>query len=140
MASRKKNHTKPSVADGGAAEWPRPQGEWDNGPANEAQEISLAQARTPERVADCLRQAGLMCDEAERWLNGPPVRTRSRCPACEPSPADGRSEGVAKSALRDAIVALAEVWLGMPAPAALALVRRLVGEAASQPVQQSDGE
>ena len=87
---------------------PRDQGVFVAVRDSEAQAISSAQARTREDVEGRLKAALLYCDQAEGWM--------------------GRSEGVAKSCLRDALVALAEVWLGKSGEEAIRLVRRFIAE------------
>jgi hypothetical protein len=91
---------------------PRDQGEWDPGPLGEADQISLAQANTPERVTEFLALAGHYCRQADLWA--------------------GRNEGVAKACLRDAIVCLSRLWLGKPLSEVRALIAQfLAGEQAS---------
>jgi hypothetical protein len=87
-------------------EVPRDQGTWDPGPLGEAEQISLARADTPERVAEFLTLAEAYCNLADQWA--------------------GKSEGVAKSCLRDALVCLARLWLGEPLPTLRTLVRQLL--------------
>lgn len=82
----------------------------------EATQIGLGQAATPAAIAEYCRLAELYCDQAQMWLDGPPGVDRA-------------SEGVAKSALRDAIVCLANIWLGLPGRDALILVRRFLAKA-----------
>jgi hypothetical protein len=93
-------------------EIPRDQGTWDPGPLGEAEQISLAQANTPERAAEFLALVGHYCRQADLWA--------------------GRNEGVAKSCLRDAIVCLSRVWLGKPLSEVRALIAQfLAAEQAS---------
>lgn len=90
-----------------------------------AHKISLARS---SRRADVLRRlsvAEVYCAEAQRWLDG--TTTPELDPGADPR--RPHSEGVAKAALRDAIVQLAEVWLGLPGAEALALVRRFIAAA-----------
>jgi hypothetical protein len=89
-------------------QWKRDQGKFEPVSVSEAQEFHLGQVTTPEAIAGRLAIADTYCQEAETWLE--------------------KNGGVAKSALRDALVRLAEVWLGKPAPEALALVRRFIAE------------
>jgi hypothetical protein len=106
--------------------WPRPQGEFDPLPPDVHQEITLAQAKTPESRAERLRLAEIYCTLAERWITGdwPP-----QGPPGRETKLDNKNDGVARSFLRDAVANLAEVWLGLPATESLALIRRLVEEA-----------
>ena len=108
---------------GHAEEIPRPQGEWEPLREGVEKEVSLARASTREAMRDRLRAAALCLDEAEAWLSPPDRPAGSSLP-------DGtrRSEGVAKSAMRDALVAMAEVWLGLPGPQALELMRGLLAQ------------
>jgi hypothetical protein len=95
------------------AEVPRDQGTWDPGPLGEAEQISLARADTPERVAEFLALAGHYCRQADLWA--------------------GRNEGVAKSCLRDAIVCLSRLWLGKPLSEVRALIAQFLAAEQASP-------
>jgi hypothetical protein len=86
-----------------ADEVPRDQGVFEPVSTEEAQEISLARVSEPAQVAARLDVAECFCREAETWAV--------------------KSEGVAKSCLRDALVCLAEVWLGLPVVESIAFIR-----------------